>query len=199
MLTKQMESKVEEKPIPKQTKDDINVPAVTAKLEMLTVDTNNTNNANNNTTNAESIPEPRSRIILRKRIPKKSQPDSSNRRCSLRPKKRSLGDMESDENIMEYYLDKNSKYKANNLETIFEETANTNENFSYMGAKKYKRMIKFEEQPTDNKLKKRKTKIKRIFGSKINFRRKCGSMDVLLDKLNYIRSNSPTNSESETK
>ncbi|XP_043502346.1 uncharacterized protein LOC122524261 [Polistes fuscatus] len=198
MLTKQMESEIEKTLKPEQTKDDINMPAVTAKLEMLTVNTNNTNNTNN-ITNAESISQTRSRKILRKRVPKIGYSDFSNRRCSLRPKKRSLEDMESDENIMEYYLDKNPKYKVNNLETIFEETGNANENFSYMSAKKYKRMIKFQPQPTDTKLKKRKTKVKRVFGSKISYRRKRGSIDVLLDKLNYIRCNSPTNSGSETK
>ncbi|KAI4489070.1 hypothetical protein M0804_004568 [Polistes exclamans] len=198
MLTRQMESEVEKTLKPEQTKDDINMPAVTAKLEMLTVNTNNTNKTNN-INNAESISETRSRKILRKKVSKIGYSDSSNRRCSLRPKKRSLEDMESDENIMEYYLDKNPKYKVNNLETIFEETGNANENFSYMSAKKYKRMIKFQQQPTDTKLKKRKTKVKRVFGSKISYRRKRGSIDVLLDKLNYIRCNSPTNSGSETK
>ncbi|KAI4472682.1 hypothetical protein M0802_016577 [Mischocyttarus mexicanus] len=176
----------------KQTKDDVNMPAVTAKLEMLTVTTNN------NSTDAESIPEIKGRRILKRRM-QKNYSESSNRRCSLRPQKRSFQDMESDENIMEYYLDKKLKYKVNHLETIFEETENANENLSYMGAKKYKRMIKFQQIPTDTKLKKRKTKIKRIFGSKIGYKRKLGSMDILLDKLNFIRSSSPTNSGSETK
>lgn len=107
--------------------------------------------------------------------------------------------MESDEDIKDYYLDKNCKRKVNNLETIFEETANANENSVYMSVKRYKRMIQFQEQPNDSKLQKRRTKIKKVFGSKINFRRKRGSMQALLNKLNYIRSNSPMNSESETK
>ncbi|KAK2586728.1 hypothetical protein KPH14_011763 [Odynerus spinipes] len=171
---------------PNQTIDDVNMPAVTASLEMLTVNTNLHSSPENNR-------------VLRKRIPKRVSTEFLNRRCSLRPKKRTCKEMESDEDIKDYYLDKTLKKKANTLETIFEETANANENSTYMSAKRYKRMIQFQQQPTDSKLKKRRTKIKKVFGAKVNFRRKRGSMQVLLDKLNHIRSNSPINSESEIK
>nr|XP_050859189.1 uncharacterized protein LOC127067851 isoform X1 [Vespula vulgaris] len=168
------------------TIDDVNMPAVTASLEMLTVNTN-----------LHSISE--NKKNLRKRIPKAVPAELLNRRCSRRPKKRNCKEMESNEDIKDYYLDKSFKKKVNNLETIFEETANANENSIYMSVKRYKRMIQFQQQPNDSKLQKRRTKIKKMFGSKINFRRKHGSMQALLNKLNYIRSNSPVNSENKTK
>lgn len=92
----------------------------------------------------------------------------------------------------EYYLNKNLKRKLNNLETIYEEKDGTNECITYMSVKRYKRMIQFQEKPTDQKLKKRRAKIKRVFGSKINFKRKCASMQMLLDKLSGIIGESPT-------
>lgn len=92
----------------------------------------------------------------------------------------------------EYYLNKNLKRKLNNLETIYEEKDDTNECITYMSVKRYKRMIQFQEKPTDQKLKKRRAKIKRVFGSKINFKRKCASMQMLLDKLSGIIGESPT-------
>lgn len=171
---------------PNQAVDDINMPAVTASLEMLTVNTN-----------LQSSQE--TKRMLRKRIPKLVSTEFLNRRCSLRPKKRTCKEMESDEDIKDYYLDKTLKKKANTLETIFEETVNANENSTYMSAKRYKRIIQFQQRPTDSKLKKRRTKIKKVFGSKINLKRKHGSMQILLDKLNHIRSSSPINSESEIK
>ncbi|XP_035721145.1 uncharacterized protein LOC118441196 [Vespa mandarinia] len=167
-----------------RTIDDVNMPAVTASLEMLTVNTN-----------LHSMSE--NKRNLRKRVPKTVSAELLNRRCSLRPKKRNCKEMESDEDVKDYYLDKSFKKKVNNLETIFEETTNGNENSLYMSVKRYKRMIQFQQQPNNSKLQKRRTKIKKVFGSKINFRHR--SMQELLNKLNYIKSNSPVNSESETK
>lgn len=181
-----MDKELLEEVNPNQTTEDVNMPAVTAGLEKLTVNTN-----------LNSSPE--NKRCLRKRVPKIVPTEFLNRRCSLRPKKRTCKEMENDDDIKDYYLDKTLKKEANNLETIFEESANANENSSYMSAKRYKRMIQFEQNPTDSKLKKRRTKIKKVFGSKVTFRRKRGSMQVLLDKLNHIRSNSPINSENEIK
>ncbi|XP_003690959.1 uncharacterized protein LOC100870176 [Apis florea] len=167
---------------------DINLPAVMAGLEMLTVTTN--------------LPSSENKRICKKRILKDESNEILNRRCSLRPRKRTYTEVEDNNtknkvqteeiDCREYYLNKNLKRKLNNLETIYEEKDGTNECITYMSVKRYKRMIQFQEKPTDQKLKKRRAKIKRVFGSKINFKRKCASMQMLLDKLSGIIGESPT-------
>lgn len=114
-------------------------------------------------------------------------------RCSLRPKKRIINRNNLEENIKEYYLDKNIKRKPNNLETIYEENDDTSENSKYMSAKRFKRMLLFKAEPTTSKLKKRRAKIQKIFGSKVTkgYNKKRVSMQSILDKLDGIRANSP--------
>ena len=125
-------------------------------------------------------------------------------RCSLRPSKRTCSETldnskkkahTEETDRKEYYLNKNLKRKLNNLETIYEEKDDPSECITYMSVKRYKRMIQFQEEPTDSKLKKRRAKIKKVFGSKISFKRKCASMQMLLDKLNGIKAESPTKIE----
>ncbi|KAK1133647.1 hypothetical protein K0M31_011440 [Melipona bicolor] len=169
---------------------DTNLPAVTASLEMLTMNTN--------------LPSSEKRV-LRKRIESNESNENLNRRCSLRPSKRTCSEMQDNNrknkartegiDCKEYYLNKNLKRRLNNLETIYEEKDDPSECITYMGVKRYKRMIQFQEEPTDSKLKKRRAKIKKVFGSKISFKRKRASMQMLLDKLNGIKAESPTKVE----
>lgn len=163
---------------------DNNLPAVVASLEMLTVNANLTGTQEN-------------KRVLRKRIPRVVPNENLNRRCSTKPKKRTSSEMETEEDITGYYLDKTIKNKPNCLETIYEEKDDISENSIYMSAKRYKRMIQFQQTPSDSKLKKRKAKIKKVFGSKINFKRRYTSMQMLLDKLNGIRAKSPAKTEKE--
>ncbi|OAD58932.1 hypothetical protein WN48_09859 [Eufriesea mexicana] len=175
---------------------DTNLPAVMAGLEMLTVNTNLSPTKNTR--------------IFTKEIPKDESNDNLNRRCSLRPRKRSYSEVEDISkrnksqqtertNFKEYYLNKNLKRRLNNLETIYEEKDDANEFITYMSVKRYKRMIQFQEKPTDSKLRKRRAKIKSVFGSKINFKQRRASMQMLLEKLNGIRSESPAKVDSEAK
>lgn len=102
-----------------------------------------------------------------------------------------------DETIKEYYLDKSINKKSNNLETIYEENDNAGDDAAiHMSAKRFKRMLMFS--PTTSKLKKRRAKIQKVFGSKIKYKR-CGSMQALVDKLNTIRESSPMKMDSELK
>lgn len=72
-------------------------------------------------------------------------------------------DME-EENIKEYYLDKKINKKIN-LETIYEESDNADDDIGMrMSAKRFKRMLLFSQ--TASKVKKRRAKIKKVFGSK---------------------------------
>lgn len=118
-------------------------------------------------------------------------------RCTLRPKKKIQHLYLSEENIKEYYLDKKIKKRSNNLETIYEEADNTNDDATIrMSAKRFKRMLLFS--PTNSKLKRRRAKIQKAFGSKIKLKM-CGSKQTLIDKLDTIRENSPMKIDSELK
>lgn len=172
---------------------DTSLPAVTASLEMLTVNAN--------------LTPPKKRAILR-RLSRVDPNESLNRRCSLRPRKRTWPEMESSDkkkstekegDIEDYYLNKNLKKKLNNLETIYEEKDDISESSVYMSVKRYKRMIQFNAKPSDSKIKKRKAKVKKVFGSKINLKRKYASMEMLLEKLNSARTDSPAKVEKEVK
>lgn len=158
--------------------------SVTANLEMLTIDSSST--------------EPKR--VLRRRIPKSVSTDVLNRRCSLKPKKRRLSEIGTEEeNIKEYYLDKKIN-KRINLETIYEENDNaSDDSVVQMSAKKFKRMLLFST--TTSKLKKRRAKIQRVFGSKIRFKKykKYDSMQTLEDKLNALKESSPTKIDRELK
>ncbi|XP_024890908.1 uncharacterized protein LOC112466817 [Temnothorax curvispinosus] len=179
-----MDEKQTENPISIDRLDNTNVPVITADLEMLTIDTN--------------PPPTETKRVLRKRMPKPVSTEILNRRCSLRPKKRRISEVEAqEETIKEYYLDRNLNKKSNNLETIYEENDNASDDTAIrMSAKRFKRMLMFS--PTASKLKKRRAKIQRVFGSKIRYTRR-GSMQALVDKLNTIRESSPMKIDNELK
>ncbi|XP_033329853.1 uncharacterized protein LOC117222324 [Megalopta genalis] len=171
---------------------DESLPAVTASLELLTVDTN--------------LPYPERKRAVRRKTFCIDHNESLNRRCSLRPRKRSTEMEKNDKqnktqevDVKNYYLNKNLKRKLNSLETIYEERDSSSENNTFMSVKRYKRMIQFQNKPTDCKLKKRRAKIKKVFGLNVGFKRRCASMQMLLDKLNGIRAESPTKIDNETK
>jgi hypothetical protein len=105
------------------------------------------------------------------------------------PKKRTFSEMDnSKEGIKEYYLDKNIKKRSNNLETIYEESDNINDDSTIrMSVKRFKRMLLFTGEPTTTKLKKRRARIRRTFGSGIRCNKRCISMQTLTDKLNSIK------------
>ncbi|XP_070159955.1 uncharacterized protein [Polyergus mexicanus] len=128
------------------------LPVVTADLAKLSIDIN-------------SSPTESTKRILRKRMPKSTaKTDVLNR--SLKPKKRKVSEMDiEEENIKEYYLDKKINKKIN-LETIYEESDNAGDDIGMrMSAKRFKRMLLFSQ--TASKAKKRRAKVKKVFGSKI--------------------------------
>lgn len=98
-----------------------------------------------------------------------------------------------EENIKEYYLDKKIKKKPNNLETIYEENDDTSDNSKYMSSKRFRRLLLFKPEPTASKLKKRRAKIQKVFGSgKVikTYKKGSVSMQSILDKLDGIKTNS---------
>ncbi|XP_011494829.1 PREDICTED: uncharacterized protein LOC105359821 [Ceratosolen solmsi marchali] len=140
------------------------------------------------------------RRSLRARKPANVNLEILTRRCTLRPKKRVFSEMHNEDQIREYYLDKTVKKYANSLETIFEEKDDMSQTTTYMSAKRFKRMIQFTPEPTDSKLKKRRDKVKKVFGSKVNYRkRRKISIQALLDKLNGLHNDLPANCPKEIK
>jgi len=74
-----------------------------------------------------------------------------------------------EENIKDYYLDKKINKKIN-LETIYEESDNASDDTGvHMSIKRFKRTLLFS--PTISKLKKRRAKIKKVFGSNMCYKR----------------------------
>ena len=107
--------------------------------------------------------------------------------------------MENSEDIKVYYLDKSVKRSPHTLETIFEEDEKVSidsPSQPQMSAKRFKRMINFQIKPSDVKQKKRRLKIKKVFGSKL-FRSRRMDMKDVLKKLELIRSSSPVEAEHE--
>ncbi|KAL0112204.1 hypothetical protein PUN28_011935 [Cardiocondyla obscurior] len=181
-----MDEKQTENPISAGCVDNTNVPVITANLEMLTIDTD--------------PPPTETKRVLRKRLPKVVSSEVLNRRCSLKPKKRRISEVEpQEETIKEYYLDKKINKRSKNLETIYEENDATSDDAAInMSVKRFKRMLMFS--PTTSKLKKRRAKIQKVFGSKVrNKRHERRSMQALVDKLNTIRENSPLKTDNEIK
>lgn len=106
--------------------------------------------------------------------------------------------MENEEQIKEYYLDKTVKKHTNSLETIFEEKEDSGQSTNCMSIKRFKRMIQFTSEPTDSKIKKRREKIRKVFGSKINYKKRRNvSMQALLDKLNGLQNDISINNETK--
>ncbi|KAK0099111.1 hypothetical protein PV326_006575 [Microctonus aethiopoides] len=174
---------------PEKNINNSNLPDVVASMEMLTVDSEISSNSNSSSTSTSSNNTQQTRYQMRKRVSKTAPSEVLNR--SLKPKKRSYSTMESDGEIQEYYLDKNIKKKPNTkLETIYEEINCISETSSVISARSFKRLIQFncDKRTTDAKIKKRKAKVKRVFGSKMKLKSSSISMQSLVKKLNGIRS-----------
>ncbi|XP_001599705.1 protein tantalus [Nasonia vitripennis] len=168
--------------------EEVNLPEVVASLKMLAVDI----------PEEDEVSPTNPRRSLRKRVPRNLDFSTLNRRCSLKPKKRSFSEMENEEQIKEYYLDKTVKKHTNSLETIFEEKEDSSQSTNCMSVKRFKRMIQFTPEPTDSKIKKRREKIRKVFGSKINYRKRRNvSMQALLDKLNGLQNDLSINNDTK--
>ncbi|XP_015515583.1 uncharacterized protein [Neodiprion pinetum] len=165
---------------------EISLPEVTASLEMLTVTPD---------VNQKVV----TKRVFRKRIPRTDMSVTANRRCSQKPRKRRYSEMEGDADITGYYLDKNLQLSPKKLETILEERTGPGESSVLIGAKKFKRMIEFQVEPTASKLKKRRARVKKVFGSNIKHRRRCTTMEVLFAKLNTMQPESSPEFEGEDK
>lgn len=133
----------------------------------------------------ESFPQdeevPTKRVLRRRSLPISSMP-TENRRVLTKPKKK-----DSTANKLEsIYLCKQVKRLPPNLETIFEEPKLTKSNkVLYLGLRKQKRVISFNDSSNKGKVKKRQMKAKKVLGKSFNVKKR-GSMEALLEKLKYV-------------
>lgn len=58
-----------------------------------------------------------------------------------------------------------------------------------MSIKRFKRTLQFDTEPTDSKIKKRRQRIKKVWGTKLKFKNRKGkmSMQAVIDKLKGIQ------------
>lgn len=163
--------------------EDDKIPEVVAELEMLTFTT--------------TIQE--TKRVLRRRI----RPACEKRRVKLKPVKRTFSEMENEDDARRLYLNKSVKESPHTLETIYEEdehiAIDANEQ-PQMSTKRFKRMINFQRKPNDsNKQKKRRLKIKKVFGSKLSKPRRMELKDVLkrLESIHHSNSSMDTEHNNE--
>lgn len=104
--------------------------------------------------------------------------------------------------IKEYYLNTKFKRSVNSLETIFEEKEDLDKQQESiaMSKRKFNRVIQFKSEPTEAKVRKRRAKIKRIFGRLLNPRKnnKGDSMKKLLETLNIVEVSQQTTTANES-
>ncbi|XP_076627435.1 uncharacterized protein LOC143344831 [Colletes latitarsis] len=156
---------------------DNSLPAVVASLEMLTVNSN--------------LATTKNKRLIKRDVSIADLTESLNRRCSLKPRKRTSTEIIKwkplhtvDYSYLEkccdeyYYPERSLKKKANNLETIHEEKDNISESSTHMSVKRYKRAIQFQETPHG---------------------RKYASIEMLVNKLNSAGTESSAVIDSETK
>lgn len=129
--------------------------------------------------------------VLRKRksLAVESTSKPSNRRVSMKPRKRIMTENANPKQIEALYLNKTVKTVSQTLETIYEEPkTENNPSTSLMGGRKVKRLLTFQlgNQYTKEKIKKRRSKIKKLLGNKSFLNRKKIPMKVFLKTIECL-------------
>lgn len=132
----------------------------------------------------DSDSEPGRRTLRKRPTPVKTV---TNRRVIMKPKK-IVHNIVSEEDVKKLYSNANSKTVSQKLETIFEEPKAVNNTVLLIGGTKIKRSLKFRESSlnTKEKIKKRRSKIKRFLGNKNFANRKKVSMQAFLKTLQNL-------------
>lgn len=142
--------------------------------------------------NPEPLHSPKSQSrVLRKRksLAVESTTKPSNRRVSMKPRKRIITENANPKQIEALYLNKTVKTVSQTLETIYEEPrTDNNPSSSLMGGRKVKRLLTFQlgNQYTKEKIKKRRAKIKKLLGNKSFLNRKKMPMQVFLKNIECL-------------
>lgn len=122
----------------------------------------------------------------------------TNRRVILKPRKRELKMSLTEEEIRNLYCNQKVKKTSNTLETILEEPKadGSCSTTMFLGSRKIKRSLSFPvgKLYTKEKIKRRRSKIKRLLGSKNFLNRKKLSMQTFIKNLQILDPDEPINS-----
>lgn len=127
------------------------------------------------------------RRTLRKRPSPNKNSTVTNRRVIMKPKKIQQNPV-TEEDLKKLYSNTKVKTVSQKLETIFEEPQAVNNTLLFIGGTKIKRSLKFQDSNihTKEKIKKRRSKIKRLLGNKNFANRKKISMQAFLKTLQNL-------------
>lgn len=144
------------------------------------------------------VPELNTRVLRKRRslMPEAIKP--SNRRVSMKPRKRILTENANPKQIEALYLNKKVNTTSQTLETIFEEPKTNNTTETFIGGRKVKRLLTFQlgNQYTKEKIKKRRAKIKKMLGNRSYLNRKKIPMQVFLNTIECLQLDEPIQTES---
>jgi len=133
----------------------------------------------------------------RKTIKPQSTGGVTNRRVILKPRKRELKISMTEEELRSFYCNQKVKRTSNTLETILEEPKadGSCSTTIFLGSRKIKRSLSFPvgSRHTKEKIKRRRSKIKRLLGSKNFLNRKKLSMQNFIKKLQTLDPDEPIN------
>lgn len=122
----------------------------------------------------------------------------TNRRVIQKPRKREINISMTEEEIRNYYCNQKVKRTSNTLETILEEPKSDGSCSTtiFLGSRKIKRSLSFPvgTRHTKEKIKRRRSKIKRLLGSKNFLNRKKLSMQTFIKNLQILDPDEPINS-----
>lgn len=133
------------------------------------------------------LPDVTSRVLRKRKslTPEISRP--SNRRVSMKPRKHIISENANPKQIEALYLNKKVNASSQTLETIYEEPkTDSSSTETLIGGRKVKRLLTFQYQYTKEKIKKRRAKIKKLFGSKSFLNRKKIPMQVFLKNIECL-------------
>ncbi|KAG7307520.1 hypothetical protein JYU34_007725 [Plutella xylostella] len=139
------------------------------------------------------LPSLESRVLRkRKSLAAVESTKPSNRRVSMKPRKRIMTENANSKQIEALYLNKTVKTVSQTLETIYEEpktdASTSSSPATLIGGRKVKRLLTFQlgNYYTKEKIKKRRAKIKKLLGNKSFLNRKKIPMQVFLKNIECL-------------
>lgn len=155
-----------------------------ATLDIMEIEENNSKASEEKT----EIPELASRVLRKRKSINPEITKSSNRRVSMKPRKHIIAENANRKQIEALYLNKKLNSTSQTLETIFEEPKTSNTTETLIGGRKLKRLLTFQlgNQLTQDKIKKRRAKIKKMLGNKSFLNRKKIPMSVFLNTIECL-------------
>ncbi|KPI91653.1 Protein tantalus [Papilio xuthus] len=176
---------------------DSELPNKMAHLDIMEIDESVAEEANNE----ENVSATTSRVLRKRKSLAIEPPKLSNRRVSIRPRKRNIKEDANQKEIEALYLNKKVKTLSQTLETIYEEPkVSASGSETNIHGRKVKRLLTFQlgSHYTKEKIKRRRAKIKKLLGNKTFLNRKKIPMQVFLKTIECLDLDEVVHSESKT-